>query len=48
MIKKLRIILILICLNAAVTSWIYRLKHPDKTETQVFLHSLKSFIYDFE
>lgn len=31
----------------AITSTIYRFKHPDKTETEAFLHIPRSFILDF-
>ena len=36
-----------IIMNVSITSVIYSFKHSDKTETQVFLHIPKSFIYNF-
>lgn len=33
--------------NWSITSMIYGFSHPTLTHTQVFLHSLKSFIWQF-
>lgn len=32
----------------AITSTVYRFKHPEKTEIQAFLHIPKSFILNFK
>lgn len=44
----LYLLLFLIVINAAVTSFIYGIKHPKKTETERFLHIPKSFIWNFK
>lgn len=43
-----KILIYAILINTAVTSAIYRMKHPEKTETQAFFHIPKSFIYNFK
>lgn len=35
-------------LNLSITSFIYRFKHPEKTETQTFLHIPESFQWNFK
>ena len=37
-INLLRLSVIFICIWCCVASLIYRLKHPDQTETELFLH----------
>lgn len=44
----LRFIVAAILVNTALTSIIYRVKNPHKTETEAFLHIPKSFIYNFK
>lgn len=50
--KKLKIIINLLAaiaaINFAVSNLTYNLKHPEKSEMRVFLHSPKSFIWDFK
>jgi len=40
--------IILIALWLGLTNAIYSLSHPEKTQTEVFLHIPKSFICDFD
>lgn len=35
-------------LNISITSFIYMFKHPDKTQTEVFLHIPRSFEWNFK
>lgn len=42
----IRLFLIAVFLNVAVTSIVYGLKHPHKTQTEIFLHIPKSFIWN--
>lgn len=39
--------LALISIWAVVTTSIYRFKHPEKSETELFLHIPKSFVLNF-
>lgn len=39
---------ILFAINMSITCAIYALKHPSKTQTEVFLHIPKSFEWNFK
>lgn len=43
--RSLRIILVIIGLNIGLSSMIFALNHPKLTQTEVFLHIPKSFIW---
>lgn len=36
----------LIVFNMAISSFVYSMYHPEKTRTEVFLRTFKSFIWD--
>jgi hypothetical protein len=46
--NALRILLAVISLWAIGTSTTYRFKHPEKTETEIFLQLPKILLLDFE
>lgn len=46
--KVARIVAFIMVINIAVTTIINRLKHPKKTETELFCDIPKSFIYNFK
>lgn len=46
--KLIQAIILIVVTNIAITSTVYRFKHPEKTETEIFLHIPKSFIYNFK
>jgi len=46
--KAIRIILITASLWLAITTIVFRIKNPEQSEMQVFIHIPKSFVLDFE
>lgn len=47
LIKILNIVIIIIIIWVSITTSIYAMKNPSKTQTEVFLHIPKSFILKF-